>query len=281
MISKESAITDIPKEDQASRYNEGKIRYDLLEPHAIEELAKVFTKGAEKYAPFNWMKGMPWSKMLASMKRHIASFEKGEDFDAETGLPHMAHAAWNALGLVTYMKYHPQLDDRMHTYIKPKRYALDIDDVLADYVKTWCKLHGQEIPNSWSFDRAIMDKFKTMKEQNTLDEFYLNLPVLTPPNLIPFEPVVYVTSRPVDSKITEAWLDKHGFPAAPVETVGINGNKVEILKQYNVDIFVDDNYKNFTDINASGICCYLYTQPHNTRYNVGHRRINSLMDLKQ
>ena len=36
------------------RYNQNKLRYDLLEPFAIEQLAKVFTKGAEKYAPHNW-----------------------------------------------------------------------------------------------------------------------------------------------------------------------------------------------------------------------------------
>src|ERR1700677_2479135 len=83
------------------RLNNGKLRYDLLEPYAIQELVKVFTKGAEKYSDFNWLDGgMDYSKMLASLKRHIAAFELGEDIDQETQCLHMAQAAWNALALV-------------------------------------------------------------------------------------------------------------------------------------------------------------------------------------
>lgn len=41
------------KKEEGLRYNEGKVRHDLLEPYAINELAKVFTKGSEKYLPHN------------------------------------------------------------------------------------------------------------------------------------------------------------------------------------------------------------------------------------
>lgn len=57
---------------------------------------------------------MKWSRMLASLKRHINAFEQGQDLDEETGLYHIAHAAWNALALVSYYKYYPELDDRIH-----------------------------------------------------------------------------------------------------------------------------------------------------------------------
>jgi len=107
---------------QTVRYNENKLRYDLLEPNAIEELVRVFTVGAKKYAEHNWLKtGMSYSKMLASAKRHIASFEMGEDFDRETACHHMAHAAWNLLGIVSYMRLMPEeLDDRIIKQIKNK-----------------------------------------------------------------------------------------------------------------------------------------------------------------
>lgn len=96
------------------RKNEGKLRYDLLDAYAIQELVRVFSKGAEKYEPNNWLNGgMDYSKMLASLKRHIAAFELGEDIDPETGCQHMAQAAWNALGIVTYSKYFPENDDRI------------------------------------------------------------------------------------------------------------------------------------------------------------------------
>jgi len=38
------------KKEVGLRHNSGKLRYDLLEPFAQEQLAKVFTSGANKYA---------------------------------------------------------------------------------------------------------------------------------------------------------------------------------------------------------------------------------------
>lgn len=105
----------------ALRHNEGKPRYDLLEPFAIEELVKVFTAGAKKYDDHNWLKGMNWSKMRASLARHLAAWDQLEEIDEETQCSHMALAAWNCLALVSYSKYHPELDDRlMHVINKIK-----------------------------------------------------------------------------------------------------------------------------------------------------------------
>jgi hypothetical protein len=102
------------KAAKGMRLNAGKLRYDLLEPFAIQELVRVFTKGSEKYEANNWLNGgMDYSKMLASLKRHIAAFELGEDIDPETGCYHMAQAAWNALGIVSYSKWFPENDDRL------------------------------------------------------------------------------------------------------------------------------------------------------------------------
>lgn len=104
------------------RYDSGKLRYDLLEPYAIQELVRVFTKGAEKYTANNWLKGgMNYSRMLGSLKRHIAAFEQGEDIDKETLCSHMAHAAWNALGIISYSKYFPELDDRFIPTLNKKQ----------------------------------------------------------------------------------------------------------------------------------------------------------------
>lgn len=262
------------------RFNQGKPRYDLLEPFAISELVKIFTKGAEKYAERNWEKGMSWSKVLASLKRHIAAFEQGEDFDPELGTYHMANAAWNALALVSYYKLAPHYDDRNHKYLNEKRYALDIDDVLADFTGYWAQTHGMPRPTSWQFDRLMIDKFDKMKYDGSLDQFYLNIPVLTTPEDIPFEPVCYITSRPVNSSISEEWLDRNGFPSAPVITVGIEKSKVDALRENQIDIMVDDKWGNFVEINKSGIFCYLFDRLHNKRYDAGYKRIFSLKDLK-
>ncbi len=266
--------------DKGLRFNEGKLRYDLLHPVAEKGLVEVLTMGANKYAERNWELGMKWSKIISSLKRHIAKIEAGEDYDPESGLLHADHVQANAHFLSAYYKIYPQGDDRPHSYLNNKRIALDIDDVLADWAGEWAKLHGIERPKSWAFDRAIIQKFDAMQYHGTLDDFYANLPVLTRPEDIPFEPVAYVTSRPVSSAITEAWLDKNGFPAAPVYTVGLHGTKVEVLRDIvKADIFVDDRWDNFLELNKAGIFTYLFTALHNERYEVGHKRLNSLKDL--
>lgn len=282
-----------PIEERGLRFNTGKVRFDLLEPYAIEQLAMVFTRGANKYADHNWLKGMDWSKVLASLERHINAFKNGEDLDVDpnckecnegtckshTGLLHMAHAAWNCMALVSYYKYHPELDDRIKNIIKPKRIGLDIDDVLASFLPKWCELHNVPLPTAWSFDRTIRDKFDEMSYNGKLNDFYLSLDVKTKPEDIPFEPVVYITSRPCASEITEQWLDMHGFPVAPVVTVGVEKSKLEAINEHKVDIFVDDNWNNFIEINQNGKCCFLFDALHNRRYNAGFRRIKSLKEL--
>ena len=98
------------KKEQGIRYNQGKLRYDLLHPVAQEGIVKVLTKGAEKYAPRNWEKGMSWMSVVASLKRHLAEFEKGIDYDSETGLLHVDHIQCNAHFFFFFFKTEPQYD---------------------------------------------------------------------------------------------------------------------------------------------------------------------------
>ncbi len=259
------------------RFNEGKIRYDLLEPYAIEKLAEVFTKGAEKYAPNNWLKGMEWSEITASLKRHLAAYEQGEDYDKETGLLHAAHVSWNAMALVSFYKYHPNLDDRTPSYLKPKKIGLDIDGVLADFVGHLTNVTGNQghIPIHWN-DPIIRDQFENVKKD---PEFWSGIPPLMRRDDIPFEVHCYITARSIDKEVTQTWLDKNHFPKAKLYCVGNGESKVEIAKQTGLDIFVDDSYDNFVELNNAGVFTYLYTAPYNEKYQVGHRRINSLNQI--
>lgn len=266
-------------EGKALRHNHGKLQYDLLDPFAVQELVRVFTKGAEKYERNNWKRGMKWSKMIASAKRHLAAFEAGEDFDPELGTYHLANAAWNLLGVVSFYKIFPQGDDRDHTYLTHPKIGLDIDEVLCDWVGEWSKKFGMELPESWFFDRDIMTKFNDLKEKGELNSFYAGLSPKIKASEIPFEPHCYVTSRPVPTEVTEAWLDKHGFPSRPVYTVGLGESKVEVIKKSGTEIFVDDRFDNFTELNRAGICTFLMDAKHNQRYNVGYKRIKHLNEL--
>jgi hypothetical protein len=267
------------KQQSGLRFNQGKLRYDLLHPVSQEGIVKVLTKGSIKYAERNWEKGMSWTSVLASLKRHLASFEAGEDYDPETGELHVDHMQCNAHFLSAYYKIAPKFDDRVHTK-KPKlKYALDIDEVLCDFIGGWHNLYGGQTPEAWGFDWQIVSRFTEMRKNNTLDSFYLGLKPKIKPSDIPFEPHCYVTSRPVDNEITKEWLRMYGFPLTKVITVPINTSKVQVLKDEGIDIFVDDRYENFLELNQNGICCYLLDAPHNQRYNVGYRRIKSLKEL--
>jgi hypothetical protein len=84
------------------RYDTDKLRLELLPAEWELELGRVSTKGAKKYAPRNWEKGMAWSKMIGCSRRHILRFLLGEKYDKETGCHHLAHAAWNLLALMSY-----------------------------------------------------------------------------------------------------------------------------------------------------------------------------------
>lgn len=160
--------------------------------------------------------------------------------------------------------------------------GLDIDGVLADFTRAWHELYPEVSPSptTWYLDPKIGERFKAMREANTLDEFYLNIQPLINPKDIPFEPHCYITSRPVAREITEKWLNKHGFPPKPVISLELRQSKVDAAKNIGVDIFIDDFYDNFVELNNSGITTYLYTAPWNTGYDVGHLRINSLKELE-
>jgi hypothetical protein len=91
------------------------IRYDLIPRKPLEDLAKLFGFGANKYAPRNWEQGFLWSTPYNAMIRHATEFNDGHDYDdgpGGSGLPHPIAIAWNALILAQFMITHPELDDR-------------------------------------------------------------------------------------------------------------------------------------------------------------------------
>ena len=97
---------------EAMKFDGGKPRMDLLDPYAIEELAKVLSFGAHKYAAWNWTLGLEYSRLSGAALRHIMAFQRGEDKDPESGLPHLAHALCCLMFLLSMTQRHPELDDR-------------------------------------------------------------------------------------------------------------------------------------------------------------------------
>lgn len=270
------------KEQQGLRYNEGKTRYDLLEPFAIEQLARVFTKGAEKYADHNWLKGLKWMGVVSSLKRHLAAFEKGEDYDAESGELHMAHVAWNAMALISHYRYHPELDDRLQPYmVTSKRIGVDIDECLANFTQAYSDKTGSAPePIHWSYCDNIVKNFEHWSETGELNSFYASIKPLVDNPCLGFEPVGYITNRPVSSEVTREWLIANGFPQAPVFTTTSSDHKVKTAIEQKLDIFIDDNFETFVKMNKAGVCCFLMDAPHNRKYEVGYKRIKDFNDFK-
>lgn len=73
-----------------------------LFPNAIGDVAKVLTFGANKYGPNNWQNVKSFhSRYSAALLRHVLARCTGEITDPESGLFHLAHAATNALFLLS------------------------------------------------------------------------------------------------------------------------------------------------------------------------------------
>jgi hypothetical protein len=89
-----------------------KLRWDLLPPEPLEDVVKVLTLGAVKYAPRNWERGMRWGRCFAAMMRHLWAWWGGEARDPETGLSHLAHACCCLFFLMAYERRRIGVDDR-------------------------------------------------------------------------------------------------------------------------------------------------------------------------
>lgn len=103
-------MTDARKDDKE------KFPLDLLDPLALEGLARVLAFGARKYGSNNWRGGFIWSRLIAAALRHTFAIMRGEDNDPESGLPHVDHLGCCWMFLSNHMKTNIGLDDRY----KPK-----------------------------------------------------------------------------------------------------------------------------------------------------------------
>ena len=120
-------IGDVNSDDIGSgaRFNDDKPDFSLIPFCTMEDEARVWMYGKKKYAAFNWAKGMDWSVPYACLMRHMSSWQKGEDIDKESGLPHLAHAMCNLRMLTLYSTTYLQGDDRPVKWLKKPIKAFD------------------------------------------------------------------------------------------------------------------------------------------------------------
>jgi hypothetical protein len=73
----------------------------------------------------------------------------------------------------------------------------------------------------------------------------------------------YITSRSIPSPVSTAWLQYHGFPPAPVYTVGVGNSKLSTAKEQGVDLHIDDKPATVRELNNNGVDALLRDRPVN------------------
>lgn len=101
-----------------TKYDQDKPGVHLLDPLALEGIARVLDFGARKYAAHNWRGGISYSRLIGAALRHTFAILRGEDVDPESGLPHVDHLGCCWMFLSNMMKTRPDMDDR---YKEPKK----------------------------------------------------------------------------------------------------------------------------------------------------------------
>jgi hypothetical protein len=104
------------------KFDGEKPRMELLDRHALEQIAKVLTFGAKKYDSHNWRKGILWSRLYGAALRHLLASMDGEDTDPESGLSHLAHLGCCTLFLLWHEQHRRDLDDRYRNVAEDDRY---------------------------------------------------------------------------------------------------------------------------------------------------------------
>lgn len=93
--TKDSGVREVMDTGSQRDTREGKGRYDLMSPFALQRLADVYERGAGKYEARNWEKGQPMMRYFDSAVRHLMKWYEGlKDED------HLAQAMWNVSGMV-------------------------------------------------------------------------------------------------------------------------------------------------------------------------------------
>lgn len=87
------------------KYDKGKSMVGTMVnvfPNALLEIGKCIEMGTHKYPdPNNWKKVEGAKERYQdSLMRHLIEYNRGNFYDNESRLPHLAHCAWNALAIL-------------------------------------------------------------------------------------------------------------------------------------------------------------------------------------
>ena len=85
----------------SAKYDQDKLRWDLIPLEAVEECVKILTFGAQKYGENKWQHLEDFeNRYFAAAMRHLVAYKKGEKVDSESGNLHLSHALTNLVFLI-------------------------------------------------------------------------------------------------------------------------------------------------------------------------------------
>lgn len=143
---------------------------------------------------------------------------------------------------------------------------LDIDDVIFNWHSNYADRFSCKIPTKWDTSKTMTERLAILSKEK---DFWMNLTIKNKPN---FQPAGFISARGIPKSWTVASLKKNGIPGrSNVHQVHWGQSKIELLKQFGCDIFIDDKYETFKECHDNGIFCLLMDAPHNKRYKTKYR----------
>jgi len=162
--------------------------------------------------------------------------------------------------------------------------VLDVDGTIAGFASAFVEKAeemGLEFPRhytqwrSWSFEGKKHTSFsKVWPEITESEDFWLRRIDPLQKAHVPYDVGAYVSARSqAPEGATEKWIQKHGFPSAPVVVVERSSEKPEVLREIGADVYVDDKvatveklHEMYTPYNDIPLAI-LITTPANSRHS--------------
>lgn len=142
--------------------------------------------------------------------------------------------------------------------MKKLKIYLDIDDVVADWIPSFCKKYNCPEPTTWESPHITVERLNELKKDK---DFWVKLPIKHYPN---FKPDGFLSARSIPKQWTYEFMKRNNISGrSNINQVPWNVSKINKLKELKVDIFIDDKFETFKECNENGIFCLLMDACHN------------------
>lgn len=170
-----------------------------------------------------------------------------------------------------------------------QRIAVDMDEVIADFLSKHLALYNAEFGESLTpddlrgkklHDLVVEERRPQLETFLTADDFFGDLGIVEGSQQVISDLTeryeVFVTTSameyPTSFVAKYRWLEEH-FPFVPANNIVFCGDKGIVAADY----LIDDNARHFARFRGEGI---LFTAPHNVEEN-RYRRVNGWQDVRE